>query len=136
MKPITRKEMLMAKAAGQSVPDIEPITREEYFLNQIAESGGGSGGGGGSAVICEVDFNIETEAMTARMTAGELFAAIQNGSVVIFHIADEDNSLYGYLFVLSVAQMPGMYVFTINFGESLMTLTASSEDGYPTNQTT
>lgn len=45
MKPITRKEMLMAKAAGQTVPDIEPITREEYFLNQIAESGGGGGGG-------------------------------------------------------------------------------------------
>lgn len=44
MKPITRKEMLMAKAAGQTVPDLEPITREEYFLNQIAESGGGGGG--------------------------------------------------------------------------------------------
>ena len=44
MKPLTRKEFFMAKAAGQSVPDLEPITREEYFLNQIAESGGGGGG--------------------------------------------------------------------------------------------
>ena len=43
MKPLTRKEFFMAKAAGQSVPDLEPITREEYFLNQIAESGGGGG---------------------------------------------------------------------------------------------
>ena len=43
MKPLTRKEFFMAKAAGQTVPDLEPITREEYFLNQIAESGGGSG---------------------------------------------------------------------------------------------
>ena len=44
MKPLTRKEFFMAKAAGQTVPDLEPITREEYFLNQIAESGGGGGG--------------------------------------------------------------------------------------------
>lgn len=43
MKPLTRKEFFMAKAAGQSVPDLEPITREEYFLNQIAENGGGGG---------------------------------------------------------------------------------------------
>ena len=135
MKPLTRKEIFLAKIAGEDI-DIEPLTREEVFLNQIAESGGGGGGGGGgSAVICEGDYDIETEAMTARMTAGELFAAIQNGSVVIFHIADEDTSLYGYLFVLSVAQMPGMYMFTVNFGESFRNLTASSEDEYPTNQT-
>ena len=43
MKPLTRKEFFMAKAAGQTVPDLEPITREEYFLNQIAENGGGGG---------------------------------------------------------------------------------------------
>lgn len=135
MKPITRKEMLMAKAAGQSVPDITPVTREEYFLSQIS-GGGGGGGGGGGAVICEVDFNIQTEIMTARMTAGELFAAIENGSVVLFHIADEDNSLYGYLYVLSASKMPGMYMFMFNLGESFRALTAMSEDEYPTNQTT
>ena len=40
MKPITRKEMLMAKAAGQDAPDITPVTREEYFLSQISGGGG------------------------------------------------------------------------------------------------
>ena len=55
MKPLTRKEFFMAKAAGQSVPDLEPITREEYFLDQIAESGGGGGGGGGIPAITEAD---------------------------------------------------------------------------------
>ena len=51
MKPLTRKEFFMAKAAGQTVPDLEPITREEYFLNQIAENGGG----GGLPTITEAD---------------------------------------------------------------------------------
>lgn len=44
MEPITRKEMFMAKAAGQNVNVPEPITREEMFLNAIG-SGGGTGGG-------------------------------------------------------------------------------------------
>lgn len=43
MKPLTRKEIFLAKIAGEDV-DIEPLTREEVFLNQIAESGGGGGG--------------------------------------------------------------------------------------------
>ena len=42
IEPITRKEMLMAAAAGESAAAITPITREEYFLSKI----GGSGGGG------------------------------------------------------------------------------------------
>lgn len=87
MKPITRKEMLMAKAAGQSVPDIEPITREEIFLAKAAGmdvpelepvtrkewfisqiSGGGGGGGGGDS-----DFSI----------ANVTFVNTYNGRVVL-----------------------------------------------------
>lgn len=65
-KPITRKELYMAKSGGQDVKVPEPITREEYFLAKIAgedvkvpepitraerflaaiiENGGGGGGG-------------------------------------------------------------------------------------------
>lgn len=40
LTPITRKEMFLAKAAGQDVETPEPITREEIFLSKI---GGGSG---------------------------------------------------------------------------------------------
>ena len=40
IKPITRKEMFLAKAAGQDVATPEPITREEMFLSKI--QGGGS----------------------------------------------------------------------------------------------
>lgn len=39
-KPITRKEMFMAKASGQNVNTPKPITREEMFLERIAENVG------------------------------------------------------------------------------------------------
>lgn len=40
LTPITRKEMFLAKAAGQDVETPTPITREEMFLSNI--SGGGA----------------------------------------------------------------------------------------------
>ena len=40
IEPVTRKEMLMAAAAGESVVAPTPITREEYFLSKIVGSGG------------------------------------------------------------------------------------------------
>lgn len=43
--PITRKEQFLARAAGESGVELDPITREEYYLNKIAEGGGGGGGG-------------------------------------------------------------------------------------------
>jgi hypothetical protein len=42
-EPITRKEFYLAKAAGQAVETPEPITREEMYLDAIAEGGGGGG---------------------------------------------------------------------------------------------
>ena len=38
LTPITRKEMFLAKAAGQNVKTPEPITREEMFLSKIQGS--------------------------------------------------------------------------------------------------
>lgn len=45
MEPITRKENFLAKAAGLPAEDMDPITREEWYLQKIAEGGGGGGGG-------------------------------------------------------------------------------------------
>ena len=44
MKPITREEQLLSAAAGNGTAPT-PITREEYFLAEIANGGGGGGGG-------------------------------------------------------------------------------------------
>ena len=40
LTPITRKEMFLAKAAGQDVEVPQPITREEMFLSKISGGGG------------------------------------------------------------------------------------------------
>lgn len=46
LDPITREEIFMAEAAGDSVPSLDPITRKEHFLKRIAENAGSGGGGG------------------------------------------------------------------------------------------
>ncbi len=46
LEPITREEKFMAMAAGEAVGELTPITRQEMFLKQIADSAGGGGGGG------------------------------------------------------------------------------------------
>ena len=64
MKPETRKEVFLAKMAGESVTVPDPITREELYYEQIIEaiSGGGGGGGGLSSVAHD-------ETMTGAGTA-------------------------------------------------------------------
>lgn len=57
LNPITRKEIFMAKAAGEKVPDVTPVTREEIFLSRIA----GGGSGGGSADLLNADGVIKQE---------------------------------------------------------------------------
>lgn len=58
-EPITRKEFYLAKAAGQAVETPEPITREEMYLDAIAEGGGGGGGGGSVNVDDELSSTSE-----------------------------------------------------------------------------
>ena len=73
MEPITRQEIFLASAAGESTQDLKPITRLEHFLKNVADhvksigNGGGTGGGGTSIdvtakvgqtiVVKEVDAN-------------------------------------------------------------------------------
>lgn len=44
MKPIERRELYYAAIAGQDVQVPEPITREEFFLKAILDSGAGGSG--------------------------------------------------------------------------------------------
>lgn len=56
LTPITRKEMFLAKAAGQNVATPIPITREEMFLSKI-----GGGGGADDIVVGTWVFNERIE---------------------------------------------------------------------------
>lgn len=60
IEPVTRKEMFMAAAAGETVETLTPVTREEYFLSKIAGSGGGSGGGADDVYTVKLIVNGET----------------------------------------------------------------------------
>lgn len=42
--PITRREKYLAKLAGEDVNTPDPVTREEMFLEAVVEHGGGGGG--------------------------------------------------------------------------------------------
>ena len=82
IKPITRKEMFMAAAAGESVATPTPVTREEYFLSKI--SGGGVGGGGITTLHINItDINEETmnPTFTADKTPMEMMQASANGPI-------------------------------------------------------
>lgn len=62
LTPITRKELFLAKAAGQDVETPSPITREEMFLDKI------QGGGGGSALPSQQKTIDITENGTVEVT--------------------------------------------------------------------
>lgn len=68
LKPITRKEMFLAAAAGQNVTLPEPITREEMFLSKIQP-----GGGGGDALKGLIDGSI-TEISNSDVTKVNVLA--------------------------------------------------------------
>ena len=55
LEPVTREEYFLAKAAGQDVPELEPVTRKEYFLADVIEAieSGGGGSDLGTKTISE-----------------------------------------------------------------------------------
>ena len=57
MKPITRKEKILANIAGEEY-QVEPRTRKECFLSDVAENSGGGGGGDYSEARCTLTFSF------------------------------------------------------------------------------
>lgn len=53
--PITRKEKYYAKAAGMDVEIPKAITKEEIYLEAIANGGGGGGGGSFTPTQSQLD---------------------------------------------------------------------------------
>jgi len=93
--PITRKENFLARAAGENGLELEPVTREEYYLNKIAEGGGGGGGGG------------DYEPKTNKVTVSDTDASI----------APTDHTIYncGTLTSLTVTNPPSTGAYSIVF---------------------
>lgn len=71
LTPITRKEMFLAKAAGQNIQTPTPITREEMFLSKIT-------GDGGVVAFCVVTINDNDYCGPYNV----IYNAYENGSIV------------------------------------------------------
>ena len=142
----------MAKAAGQTVPDLEPITREEYFLNQIAENGGGgglptiteadegkvltvddgeavwaSGGGSGATItIVEAVYDEVVEGMVIQTKASALATLFNNG-VVLVHSTNEDEDEQYDMITSTIIAPDGYHNFIVKG----ITFSCNSGDDYP-----
>lgn len=104
MKALTRKEIFLAKIAGEDI-DIEPLTREEVLLNQIAERGGG---GGGSKVY-ELTQDSDTKTFTLHATYNEVIADLSTGYPLVVRktAREEDGILFLDLFaIIAIAGLP------------------------------
>lgn len=68
LRPITRKEMYLAKAGGQSVTvPLPPITREEQFLKDIIDAIEAGGSSSDYAVDIDFGMNSQTFVVTAQL---------------------------------------------------------------------
>lgn len=75
-RPESRKESYLAKAAGMSdveLPKGGPKSREEQYLNAIAEGGGGGGGGttytaGDGITIANDEISVDLAQTTGNST--------------------------------------------------------------------
>ena len=68
LNPITRKEMYLAKAGGQSVTvPLPPITREEQFLKDIIDAIEAGGSSSDYAVDIDFSMNSQTFVVTAQL---------------------------------------------------------------------
>lgn len=128
MDPITRKETFLAKAGGQDVTTPTPITREEYFLDQIAK-GGGSGGG----VMVATSTNDGTTTMLNK-TWQEIRAAI-SADIPCFVKYNIDGELY-MNYVSGCFYEDGLYTVTVGAGgtSDYMEYNTDSAGGYPASE--
>lgn len=71
MNPITRKEIYLAKVAGDQVETPDPITREEMYLKKIAEADG----------VLVVQLESDGETWSSNKSRAEILTAMSNGHV-------------------------------------------------------
>ena len=123
-KPLTRGEVFLnAVATGDASNLPDPKTREEMYLEAIAQ-----GGGGGGALVVHVTATTieESTIYTCDKTAGEMYEAMQTGVVVIAPYT-EDFVICGGVCALSIEGKHSTFIIA---GPN-KTFTADSASGYP-----
>ena len=104
LKPSSREEAVLAKIAGIEDPMVdafEPSSREEWFMNKIAEkmAEGGGGSGGGAFVITKrrqgdpkaSQGTKGSKKVVLDKTYNEIVAAIEAGRICVIYYYDSAN---------------------------------------------
>lgn len=101
---------------------------EEYLNGGQANAGGGGGG-----IVCDLTYEIGEGApvITATMTAGELWSALQSGSSLLFRLASGTTEIFTPLQMAAFEQSG--YTFDTIVGEQTFALVAGNAEGYPSS---
>lgn len=125
LTPKTRKETFLAAAGGQDVTTPTPVTREEVFLNAIANGGGGGGGSSGGGAL-RVNVVAESGGKTLDKTWKQISDAIENGTIP--YVVDNESGFVNTLSSITAYEQDGAMVYIVEFGQTYET---DSENGYP-----
>lgn len=113
--PITRKENFLARAAGNDGLVLEPITREEHFLQDIVDSGGG--GGSSNAVLYTAQSLTDSQKAQARANIGAASEVRETVSGTSVNLDPEIGYRYvcGELTALTVTSSPSTGGWSVRF---------------------
>lgn len=120
IEPKNRHETFLA-AAAQGDSSLTPITREEVFLNEIADAVSQGGGGGevtAAAVTTAIGNMTATQKNTTRTNlAVDKTATVETISGTAATIAASANTIYkcGELTELTITSVPESGAFTVIF---------------------
>lgn len=106
---------------------MEPITRVEKYLSEIAENtrnGGGSGGGGSESNVLVVNMSMET------VTLDKTWQEIVDADFAIITIASDANTKQ-WLYISSVEIIGSYYAVNTQIEGSDMRFRTDSPNGYP-----
>lgn len=134
IEPKNRHESFLA-AAAQGDSSLTPITREEVFLNEIADAVSQGGGGGGEVTAAAVttaigNMNATQKATTRTNLAVDKSTTIETISGTTATIAASANTVYkcGELTALTISSVPATGEFAVKFtsGSTATVLTEPS----------
>ena len=134
MTPVTRHETFLS-AAAQGDSTLPPITREEYFLNRIAEAVGSGGGSGESNAVKYVSQSLTAEQKAqARANIGAGTAnppTVETVTGATPTIAAAANTVYkcGEISSLTISSFPATGDFTVIFTSGATATTFTEPSG-------
>lgn len=129
--PMTRKEIYLAKMAGEDVSVPEPMTREETYLKKIAENGGSGGGGQEGSGNLIITFDDDTGVCDTKWS--DIRNALADGKIVIYiYIETQSGTTIAMQSIIgAVTHMSSKYQIYIGDDTSTIFAECATEDGYP-----